>query len=177
LSYRVKKKSSTTFYLVLLIVTSSAKNPGRTLSNEPFIGCLNERVPALDFIEAVKCRGVTTDFISSHLNKLKAQEILEVDCLHCKILQCPSFNQTISKIRLVSSGVKQIQQDAFLKSAESLIEIDLSGNSLRRFPPAIMNLTELEILDLSNNNITTLPEGKQFFHLWKLKVLNMAFNR
>ncbi|XP_065570396.1 uncharacterized protein LOC136033565 [Artemia franciscana] len=173
----VKKKSSTTVYLVLLIVTSSAKNPGRTLSNEPFIGCLNERVPALDFIEAVKCRGVTTDFISSHLNKLKAQEILEVDCLHCKILQCPSFNQTISKIRLVSSGVKQIQQDAFLKSAESLIEIDLSGNSLRRFPPAIMNLTELEILDLSNNNITTLPEGKQFFHLWKLKVLNMAFNR
>ncbi|WVO14018.1 hypothetical protein L204_101643 [Cryptococcus depauperatus] len=64
--------------------------------------------------------------------------------------------------------------DSFAKLSR-LRYLNLKGNSFSQFPPAIIQMPALEILDFSKNRITCFPE--QPGHLIKLKVLSLTSNK
>jgi Leucine-rich repeat (LRR) protein len=47
---------------------------------------------------------------------------------------------------------------ALIKASQQTKKLDLSYGGLDEVPPEVAKLRHLEILDLSNNNITDLPE-------------------
>ena len=75
------------------------------------------------------------------------------------------------------SGLETLAVDSLAGQENVLEELDLSGNSLEEIPVAIGNLTALVRLDLSRNRIRSLPQGSVFFHLLKLRHLNLNYNR
>ena len=63
-----------------------------------------------------------------------------------------------------------------LKNPKNVIKIDLSYNNLTTVPENIFSsLTQLQELDLSNNNLTTLPDNI-FNNLTQLHTLNLLNN-
>lgn len=58
---------------------------------------------------------------------------------------------------------------------DEVVILDLSGRDITTFPAQIKNFSNLERLDLSNNEITKIPEGV-FSELGRLKELNLDRN-
>lgn len=66
--------------------------------------------------------------------------------------------------------------DDNFRGQDNLIELDLSGNKLERFPSAVFQyLTSLKILNLANNYIQELVQ-RMFFKLSKLTYLDLSYN-
>jgi len=62
-----------------------------------------------------------------------------------------------TEIKFKKNNIDEIYD---LKNTEYIIELDLSDNNLTTLPENIFNnLTQLQRLYLDNNNLTTLPEN------------------
>ncbi|XP_035274390.1 malignant fibrous histiocytoma-amplified sequence 1-like [Anguilla anguilla] len=99
-----------------------------------------------------------SDFSRQKLKKLPK----EVLCLSTDVL---SLNLKNNRLKSVS-GISAL---CYLK------ELNLSANDLSEFPQEIEELSNLEILYLSQNNITKIPEGV-FSQLEKLQFLKLSTN-
>uniref|UniRef100_A0A336LUR9 CSON001459 protein n=1 Tax=Culicoides sonorensis TaxID=179676 RepID=A0A336LUR9_CULSO len=73
------------------------------------------------------------------------------------------------------NNITQLSDDNF-RGQDNLIELDLSGNVLERFPSAVFQyLTSLKILNLADNNIQELVQ-RLFYKLSKLTYLDLSGN-
>ena len=135
-------------------------------------------------LDAARCQNADADFIQSFLEQIKPQlggNLLELEISNCAL---PSLGgqSVLGRIRLrrlsiQHSGLETLAVDSLAGQENVLEELDLSGNSLEEIPAAIGNLTALVRLDLSRNRIRSLPQGSVFFHLLKLRHLNLNYNR
>lgn len=81
---------------------------------------------------------------------------------------------TGTKLDLSNQGLTQVSQDVFKQT--DLIELDLSGNALTGALPAeIRFLSQLEVLDVSDNDMTGVPA--EVGQLKRLKVLDLSNNQ
>ncbi len=79
-----------------------------------------------------------------------------------------------SKLDLSNQGLTQVSQDVFKQT--ELLELDLSGNALTGALPAeIRFLSQLEVLDASDNNMTGVPA--EVGQLKRLKILDLSNNQ
>lgn len=136
-------------------------------------------------LDAVRCHNADTAFIKSFLEQIKPQVVgdglLELEISDC-VLPSLSGPDSLARIGLrrlsiQQSGLKSLTIDSLAGQENNLEELDLSGNFLEEIPAAIRNLTALVRMDLSRNRIRSLPQGAVFFHLLKLRHLNLNYNR
>ena len=134
-------------------------------------------------LDGARCQMVNATIIGSFLVTLKAQlgnRSLDLEIINCTV---PVVDRTllahtpIRRLRINWSGLEKVLPDGFKGLENVLEELELSHNQLQEIPVAISNLTLLSRLDLSRNNIRSLPQGSVFFHLLKLRHLNLNHNR
>lgn len=102
-------------------------------------------------------------YFSCHLPKVTAASLLT-----------PSSLEIVS---VISSGVEEVQLEAFNAHIHTLTRLDLSHNLMKTLPNAVVNLTRLEVLDLRYNEIDHLPEGTKLFNLHRLRQLHLDHNK
>ncbi|XP_078451828.1 volume-regulated anion channel subunit LRRC8A-like [Lampetra planeri] len=107
-------------------------------------------------------RRLRTLRIKSNLSKVP-QVIVDVGSQ----LQKLSINNEGSKLVVLSS----------LKKMGNLCELELSRCDLERIPHAIFSLTNLQELDLKENNLKTVEEIISFQHLHRLSCLRLWYNQ
>ncbi|XP_061417329.1 LOW QUALITY PROTEIN: volume-regulated anion channel subunit LRRC8A-like [Lethenteron reissneri] len=107
-------------------------------------------------------RRLRTLRIKSNLSKVP-QVIVDVG----QQLQKLSINNEGSKLVVLSS----------LKKMGNLCELELSRCDLERIPHAIFSLTNLQELDLKENNLKTVEEIISFQHLHRLSCLRLWYNQ
>jgi Leucine-rich repeat (LRR) protein len=136
-------------------------------------------------LDAARCENADVVFIKSFLEQIKPQilggNLLELEINNCSV---PSLSGSDSlagiglrRLSIQQSGLNSLSIDSLAGQENFLEELDLSGNNLEEIPAAIRNLTALIRMDLSRNRIRSLPQGSVFFHLLKLRHLNMNYNR
>jgi len=135
-------------------------------------------------VDAARCRGADAAFISAYLATLRPQvgpeRPLELELTNCSVpvLDGAVLARTpLRRLRINWSGLQRVDADAFRGLENLLQELELSHNLLDEFPAAVRNLTALARLDLSRNRVRSLPQGAVFFHLLKLRHLNLNHNR
>lgn len=136
-------------------------------------------------LDAVRCQNAGTAFITKFLEQIKPQMVgdalLELDISDCDLplLSGPDSLAGIGlrRLSIQQSGLKSLTIDSLAGQENVLEELDLSGNILEEIPAAIRNLTALVRMDLSRNRIRSLPQGTVFFHLLKLRHLNLNYNK
>ena len=110
-------------------------------------------------------------------NGLTNLEVLYLDGGAIATVQSGVFDDLpaqLSTLRLDRGG-KEILGSGFLSELPGVEAIDDAGNIARVERGAFAGLTELTKLDLSNNKITSLPDGV-FSDLQKLEVLELGGN-
>lgn len=87
----------------------------------------------------------------------------------------PSLPTSLKQLNVSSNFLSHIPRSIVSASLNKLEKLDLSSNQLATVPDTIGNLENLEELRLDSNMIVTLPEaiGK----LSKLKVLSLCYNQ
>lgn len=135
-------------------------------------------------LDAARCQNADADFIQSFLEQIKPQlggNLLELEISDCVLPSLSGQNALarigLRRLSIQHSGLETLATDSLAGQENVLEELDLSGNSLEEIPSAIRNLTALVRLDLSRNRIRSLPQGAVFFHLLKLRHLNLNYNR
>lgn len=136
-------------------------------------------------LDAARCQNADATFIQSFLEQLKPQlgvgNLLELEISHCN-LSSLAGPESLARIQLrrlsiQHSHLERLAVDSLAGQENVLEELDLSSNRLEEIPTAIRNLTALVRLDLSRNGIRSLPQGSVFFHLLKLRHINLNYNR
>lgn len=135
-------------------------------------------------LDAARCQDADDAFIRAFLGQLGPQlagPLLELEISDCRVsaLDGPDAlgRVPLRRLSVQRSGLRRVSADAFAGYENSLEELDLSDNELDQVPHAIRNLTALARLDLSRNGIRALPQGAVFFHLLKLRHLDVSHNR
>ncbi|KAK7050069.1 hypothetical protein SK128_028180 [Halocaridina rubra] len=112
---------------------------------------------------------------------LPPSDIRELTIFSCDLpkltasnLQVPTQLEILS---VVSSGLEEVRPDALSDHEQSLTRLILAHNFLTALPKALQNLTHLEVLDLSHNEIDHLPEGTLLFNLHRLRQLSLDHNK
>ena len=82
--------------------------------------------------------------------------------------------KNLKRLYVDANQLKEIPQSTF-SNLKSLEELDLSYNQLTSLPDNIAKATQLELLDLSNNAFEALPKG--VLALKNLKTLNIRNNK
>ncbi|KAI1280618.1 Platelet glycoprotein V [Halotydeus destructor] len=84
----------------------------------------------------------------------------------------------LSVLELNDIGIRVISEDGFTYLEDSLKELRLRENKLKAIPISIASLNRLEILDLENNEITSIPDDQTALLESGLKSLNrLRMNR
>ncbi|XP_064116158.1 uncharacterized protein LOC135221986 [Macrobrachium nipponense] len=108
-------------------------------------------------------------------------EVRELSIFSCDIPKLTASNldspSALEILNVVSSGVKEVRPDALADHAQSLMRLVLTHNRLKALPEAIRNLTRLEVLDLTHNDVDHLPEGSLLFNLHRLRQLYLSHNK
>ena len=134
-------------------------------------------------LDAARCSSVDADRLSQFLVNLKPQlgnrtlDLEITDSSVATLKRSSLAGLPIRRMRLQRSRLQAVDADCFDGLENVLEELDLSENQLDAIPVAIRNLAVLWHLDLSRNRIRSLPEGTVFFHLLKLRHLNLNHNR
>lgn len=136
-------------------------------------------------LDAARCENADVVFIKSFLEQIKPQilggNLLELEINNCSLLSLSGSDSlagiSLRRLSIQQSGLNNLSIDSLTGQENVLEELDLSGNNLEEIPAAIKNLTALIRMDLSRNRIRSLPQGSVFFHLLKLRHLNMNYNR
>lgn len=135
-------------------------------------------------LDAARCQHADAPFIKGYLDQLRPQ--LNGTLLELEINECHLTNLTgpdalarigFRRLSIQNSGLETLAVDSLTGQENVLEELDLSGNRLKEIPTAISNLTALIRLDVSRNRIRSLPQGAVFFHLLKLRHLNLNYNQ
>lgn len=88
----------------------------------------------------------------------------------------PRFNRTLKIIKVKHTTLRFIYPDAFIYMGRSLVHLDLSWNRLVSLPYALRNLTSLEYLDLSHNQIFIFNGNNVFRSPVNLLTLDLSHN-
>ena len=129
---------------------------------------------------AVQCDAVDFHQLLSALRRYASSQT-RIDLLYINNSTVSQLrNGTFAGFRIVNlqlSGckIKSIEADSFAGQENTLRSLNLRDNDLQEVPkPALTNLKNLTVLDLSRNKISRIPE--QCFHGHKLVTLKLAGN-
>lgn len=136
-------------------------------------------------LDAARCQHADAAFIKDYLDQLKPQlspaTLLELEINECNLTKLAGPDALarigLRRLSIQNSRLEALAFDSLVGQENVLEELDLSGNRLEEIPTAIANLTALIRLNLSRNRIRSLPQGSVFFHLLKLRHLNLNNNR
>lgn len=110
-------------------------------------------------LREMKC--LKTLYLKSNLTKIP-QSIVDV-------------SSHLQRLYLYNDGTRLVMLNN-LKKMSNLIELELVRCDLERIPHAIFSLTNLQELDLKENNLRSIEEIISFQHLRKLNCLKLWYN-
>jgi Leucine-rich repeat (LRR) protein len=87
----------------------------------------------------------------------------------------PVLPPSLKQVNLSSNGFLSVPEQLYSPALVKLEKVDLSSNELATLPPGIVNLSSLEDLNLDNNLIVSLPDDVG--RLRRLKALSLRNNR
>lgn len=114
--------------------------------------------------------GASLDYKDNNKNKETDEKILNGGHF---LNNSASFTTNLTHLKLCDCDLNQFPSD--ISNSDSIIEIDLSKNSLQDLPDSFINFKKLRTLNLSNNCISKIPSA--FYNgLFLLKNLNLSRN-
>lgn len=116
------------------------------------------------------------NIVLESLRELKCLKTLSLKSNLTKIPQSiVDVSSHLQRLYLHNDGTKLVMLNN-LKKMTNLIELELVRCDLERIPHAIFSLTNLQELDLKENNIRSIEEIISFQHLRKLTCLKLWYN-
>ncbi|XP_041647215.1 volume-regulated anion channel subunit LRRC8C [Cheilinus undulatus] len=113
------------------------------------------------------------------LESLREMKCLKTLSLKSNLTKIPQsivdVSSHLQRLYLHNDGTKLVMLNN-LKKMSNLIELELVRCDLERIPHAIFSLTNLQELDLKENNLRSIEEIISFQHLRKLTCLKLWFN-
>uniref|UniRef100_A0A3Q3QW43 LRRC8 pannexin-like TM region domain-containing protein n=1 Tax=Monopterus albus TaxID=43700 RepID=A0A3Q3QW43_MONAL len=113
------------------------------------------------------------------LESLREMKCLKTLSLKSNLTKIPQsvvdVSSHLQRLYLHNDGTKLVMLNN-LKKMTNLIELELVRCDLERIPHAIFSLTNLQELDLKENNIRSIEEIISFQHLRKLNCLKLWYN-
>lgn len=110
---------------------------------------------------------------------LREMKCLKTLCLKSNLTKIPQsivdVSSHLQRVHLHNDGTKLVMLNN-LKKMSNLIELELVRCDLERIPHAIFSLTNLQELDLKENNLRSIEEIISFQHLRKLTCLKLWYN-
>jgi hypothetical protein len=113
------------------------------------------------------------------------EDVSSADCLHRRTYKLynpipPNLRdlENLEELDARSMDLRSIPEVFFSNACKfrlTLVDLDLSVNSIETIPPGIRSLTSLRRLNLSENQIRTVPDD--LFELVGLEYLNLAHNK
>lgn len=136
-------------------------------------------------LDAVRCKNAErlsdiTSFLGQLRTQLPTDSVLDMEVVDSTLPALESgwlAGVSLRRLSVQQSGLETVSPDAFAGQENVLEELDLSRNHLEEIPSSIQNLTALTRLDLSRNRIRSFPPGAVFFHLLKLRHLDLDGNQ
>ncbi|XP_018416331.1 PREDICTED: volume-regulated anion channel subunit LRRC8E-like [Nanorana parkeri] len=134
----------------------------RTLEELHLIGFLCQDLSKTATLESLReLKGLNVLFLKSNLSKVP-QTVTDVA-------------SHLQKLSIQNDGTKLLTLNA-LKRLSLLKELELIRCDLGRIPHAVFSLTNLQVLDLKDNNLHTIEEIISLQHCRKLSVLRLWHN-
>ncbi|KAG8003271.1 Volume-regulated anion channel subunit LRRC8C [Nibea albiflora] len=116
------------------------------------------------------------NIVFESLRELKCLKTLSLKTHLTKIPQSiVDASSHLQRLYLHNDGTKLVMLNN-LKKMSNLIELELVRCDLERIPHAIFSLTNLQELDLKENNLRSIEEIISFQHLRKLTCLKLWYN-
>ncbi|KAG7228658.1 hypothetical protein INR49_008434 [Caranx melampygus] len=116
------------------------------------------------------------NIVLESLREMKCLKTLSLKSNLTKILQSiVDVSSHLQRLSLHNDGTKLVMLNN-LKKMANLTELELVRCDLERIPHAIFSLTNLQELDLKENNIRSIEEIISFQHLRKLTCLKLWYN-
>ncbi|XP_029906387.1 volume-regulated anion channel subunit LRRC8C [Myripristis murdjan] len=110
------------------------------------------------------------------LRELKCLKTLSLKSNLTKILQSiVDVSSHLQRLYIYNDGTKLVMLNN-LKKMTNLTELELVRCDLERIPHAVFSLTNLQELDLKENNLRSIEEIVSFQHLRKLTCLKLWYN-
>lgn len=105
----------------------------------------------------IKTLSMALNYIDKVENTLKMDSLESLDCSMNRISLLDNFSTMFPIVKTVNLSFNMIEVFPHPLS-NSIVELDLSGNSIETFSEDIRNLTNLKKLDISFNQLKELPE-------------------
>lgn len=97
----------------------------------------------------------------------------EVNCVHVHLTEIPSANELPKNTKILNLSDNQIKRLSTIDPMPNLSKLILRSNQISHIEPEVFqNAPNLKVLDLGNNNLTSLPENlfKPLEHLENLNL-------
>ncbi|XP_068176360.1 volume-regulated anion channel subunit LRRC8C [Antennarius striatus] len=122
------------------------------------------------------CPETSKNTVFESLREMKCLKTLSLKSNFTKIPQSiVDVSSHLQRLYLHNDGTKLVMLNN-LKKMSNLIELELVRSDLERIPHAIFSLTNLQELDLKENNLRSIEEIISFQHLRKLTCLKLWYN-
>lgn len=122
------------------------------------------------------CPDASKNIVLESLREMKCLKTLSLKSNLTKIPQSiVDVSSHLQRLYLHNDGTKLVMLNN-LKKMSNLIELELVRCDLERIPHAIFSLTNLQELDLKENNLRSIEEIISFQHLRKLTCLKLWYN-
>lgn len=105
----------------------------------------------------IKNLSLSLNYIDKVDESLKLDKVESLDCSMNRISILDKFSTMFPVVKTVNLAYNMIK-DFPHPLSESIIELDLTGNEIETFTEEIRHLTNLQMLDISHNNLTEIPE-------------------
>ncbi|KAI7853815.1 hypothetical protein BDC45DRAFT_536112 [Circinella umbellata] len=126
--------------------------------------------PKEEYTEAISSGAATISIRSSPSRRRQSQE-LRAEGLQEVIVD----HRTMPTVAMDLTGRSLVRLGAGIGSLTTLTQLNLSHNQIRTLPKELGNLTHLRVLNISYNRITTLP--RTIGRLSRLRAFNASFNQ